>query len=111
VIAIFSERFLQESAMANRKEAELRPLELTNPVLVETVERALEPHKKRLSPKMIEAFRQEALLQLAHDPETIALVKKLRRRRETAQSYEEAIGPVPDEKARGSGTQGQGGAR
>lgn len=97
--------------MKSHEDVMLRPLELDDPVLVDTVERVLERRKPRMSPRMLAAFRSEMLLLMAHDPEVIALARKLRRRRETAQSYEEALGPPGEEMPRGSGTEGQGGVR
>jgi 2-polyprenyl-3-methyl-5-hydroxy-6-metoxy-1,4-benzoquinol methylase len=57
-------------------EGNVKPLEYS-PVLVETVEQALEPYKKILSPEMLEHFRQEALLELSNHPYPAALIRKL----------------------------------
>ena len=49
-----------------------------DPILVETVERSLEPYKKALSPQLIDVLREEALVLLTHHPYPAALVQQIR---------------------------------
>jgi hypothetical protein len=53
------------------------PIEV-DPVLVETVERALLPYKQAYPPEMVEHFRQEALMLLASHHYASALVEQLK---------------------------------
>jgi hypothetical protein len=55
-----------------------------DPILVETVDQALEPYKTKLSPEMLEHFREEALVLMSTHPYPAALVDALKKR--TAQS-------------------------
>lgn len=86
-------------------------LDLDDPLLVATVEKALAPYKKILSPKMLEAFRREALEQLAVNPEAVTLARKIKRSRVVVQSDEVSLSPRAEEKPAGSGESGQGGER
>ena len=60
-----------------------------DPRLVATVERALEPYKRRYPPEMVEHFRREALVQLSLHPYSAALIQQLK----------------PDPEVKGSGPQ------
>lgn len=48
-----------------------------NPTLVEMVERKLDAYRDRLSPAMLEHFREEALVLLSTHPYPAALLKQL----------------------------------
>jgi hypothetical protein len=86
-------------------------LDLDDPLLVATVERALAPYRKVLSPKMLEALRREATLQLAVSPEAVALARKIKRSRVVAQSDNVSLSPKAEEKPASSGEGGRGGER
>jgi hypothetical protein len=86
-------------------------LDQDDPLLVATVEKALAPYREVLSPKMLEAFRREAIEQLAVNPEAVALARKIKRSRVVAQSDEVALSPRADEKPASFGEGGQGGER
>jgi hypothetical protein len=49
-----------------------------DPILLETVERSLEPYKSRLSAETIDKWREEALLLLTYHPYSAALLQQLR---------------------------------
>jgi hypothetical protein len=66
------------------------PLSEENPLLVESVDRALAKYKRVLTPKMYESFRREALLQLAANPTAIALLTTLRPRAARTTTGDEA---------------------
>lgn len=83
-------------------------LDLDDPLLVAVVERALAPYRKILSPRMLEAFRREAMEQLAVSPEAMALARKLKRSRVVAESDEVSLSPKAEEKPAGSGEGGRG---
>lgn len=48
-----------------------------DPILVESVEKALEPYRETLSPEMLEHFRTEALVLLTTHPYPAALLETL----------------------------------
>jgi hypothetical protein len=78
-----------------------------DPVLVETVERKLEPLKKTLSPAMVEHFRREALFQLSGHPRAVALAKALKGRTAKQKSEKGLVNPSSEEpsgKGHGGGT-------
>ncbi len=83
-------------------------LDLDDPILVAAVDRALSPYREILSPAMLEAFRREAIEQLAVSPEAVALVRKIKRSRVVAQSDEVALCPKAEEKPGSSGEGGRG---
>jgi hypothetical protein len=49
-----------------------------DPVLVETVERALEPYKRAYPPEIVEHFREEALMLLSMHPGASELAEQIR---------------------------------
>ena len=63
-----------------------------DPILLASIERSLDPHKRTFSPSLIKVLREQALIQLATDPYSQALVAKLRARRPVQES-----GPNPIE--------------
>jgi hypothetical protein len=87
------------------------PLLEEDPVLVESVDRALAKYKGVLSPHMFEAFRREALLQLSANPKAIALATALRPRAVKATTGDEAReGAIRDEEAGSSSGSSSGGS-
>jgi hypothetical protein len=66
-----------------------------DPILLESIERSLEPHKRIFSPELIKILREEALIALATDSYSQDLVAKLRARRPVQES---GPNPVDDDR-------------
>ncbi|MCK6592027.1 MAG: hypothetical protein L6Q76_31125, partial [Polyangiaceae bacterium] len=98
---------MKKNPLANRP---MPSLDLDDPLLIATAEKALAPYRKILSPKMLEAFRREVIEQLAVNPEAVALARKLKRSRVVAQSDEVWLSPRAEEKPASSGDGGRGGS-
>jgi hypothetical protein len=64
------------NAMTDKPDAKKLPE--FDPALIEIVERKLAPYRGRVSPEMLEHFRQEALLLLSTHPYPAALLKQLK---------------------------------
>lgn len=79
-----------------------------DPMILEAIERAIEPFKHRLSPAALEIIRQEVAAQLATQPYPSALLRKLRPSpvvhesgvKTTEGNTEDSLAPPVDELAR-----------